>query len=163
MKIADIPGGSAFVDTNILLYAYTSTPFSPSCEAFLERVQSGKIRGFVNPTVIDEFFHKLLLTNLFMERHLVPKDAIAYIKQNPDRLHEFHQPFEMTKELLGNFGLVVLDTSGVLTDALDISQKFGLLFSDALHAACARRNCIDYFVTNDHDFDRVDFLTVVRP
>jgi len=163
MKIAEIQGGSAFVDTNILLYAYTSTQFSSSCETFLGRVQSGKIRGFVNSTVIDEFFHKLLLTTLYMEKHLVPKDAIAYLKQNPMVLHEYNQPYEMTKELLGNFGLVVLDTSDVLNDALDISKKYGLLFSDALHAACSRRNGTDYFVTNDRDFDRVDFLTVVKP
>jgi len=163
MKIAEIASGSAFIDTNILLYAYTSTQFAPACEMFLDRVRSGKIRGFVNSTVIDEFFHKLLLTSIFMEKHLVPKDAIAYIKQNPAVLHEYNQPYTLTKELLGNFGLAILDTSEVLNDALDISEKYGLLFSDALHAACSRRNRLDYFVSNDHDFDRVDFLTVVRP
>jgi hypothetical protein len=163
MKIAEIASGSAFIDTNILLYAYTSTQFAPACEMFLDRVRSGKIRGFVNSTVIDEFFHKLLLTNIYMEKHLVPRDAIVFLKQNPTVLHEYKQPYALTKELLGNFGLGVLDTSEVLNDALDISEKYGLLFSDALHAACSCRNRLDYFATNDRDFDRVDFLTVVRP
>ena len=61
-------------------------------------------------------------------------------------------PYKMTKELLGNFRHIVLDTSEDLNDALNKSQQYGLLFSDALHAACVLNNHIDYFVTNDHDF-----------
>jgi predicted nucleic acid-binding protein len=69
----------------------------------------------------------------------------------------------MTKEVLEEYHLVVLDTSDVLDDTLNISKDYGLLFSDALHAACARKNQIDYFVTNDRDFDRVDFLSIIKP
>jgi len=163
MEISELQEGSVFLDTNILLYAYTTTRFSPSCEILLGQVQNGSIQGNVNPTVIDEFFHKVLLTQVYMEKHLAPKDAIAYIKQHPDLLKGCTTPYMMTKELLENYQLTVLDTSDVLDDTLNISQTYGLLFSDALHAACARKNQIDYFVTNDRDFDRVDFLSIVKP
>lgn len=163
MQISELKSGSVFLDTNILLYAYTTTKFSPSCEILLEQIERERVVGYVNPTVIDEFFHKVLLTQIYMEKHLVPKDAVAYIKQHPDVLTGYPAPYKMTKELLGNFRLIVLDTSEDLIDALNISEQYGLLFSDALHAACARNNHIDYFVTNDHDFDRVDFLSIVKP
>ncbi|WP_231476632.1 MULTISPECIES: hypothetical protein [unclassified Methanoculleus] len=32
-----------------------------------------------------------------------------------------------------------------------------------MHVASARNHHIDYFATNDRDFDRVDFLTLARP
>ena len=38
MHITELEEGSVFLDTNILLYAYTSTRFSPSCETLLEKV-----------------------------------------------------------------------------------------------------------------------------
>ena len=78
MEISELKEGSVFLDTNILLYAYTTTKFSPSCETLLESLQNGSIQGNVNPTVIDEFFHKVLLTQVYIEKHLAPRDAVAY-------------------------------------------------------------------------------------
>jgi len=155
--------GSAFLDTNILLYAYTTTQFSLSCEILLERVQAEDVTGYINSTVIDEFFHKALLTQIYIEKHLSPREAIAYIKKHPAVLNTLDTPYTVTREVMEQYNLRVLDTSDVLADTLRISQQYGLLFSDALHAASARRHHIDYFVTNDRDFDRVDFLTLVRP
>jgi hypothetical protein len=78
-------------------------------------------------------------------------------------LNTLDAPYTVTREVLEQYNLRVLDTSDVLEDTLRISQQYGLLFSDALHAASARRHHINYFVTNDRDFDRVDFLTLVHP
>jgi len=69
----------------------------------------------------------------------------------------------MTREVLEDYDLRVLETSNILNEPLMISQQYGLLFSDALHAASAKFHNIDYFVTNDRDFHRVDFLTLVQP
>lgn len=60
MHISELVEETAFLDTNILLYAYTTTRFSPSCETLLEKVQVHEITGYINSTVIDEFFHKAL-------------------------------------------------------------------------------------------------------
>ncbi|KUK60615.1 MAG: PilT protein domain protein [Methanoculleus marisnigri] len=92
-----------------------------------------------------------------------PREAIAYIKKHPAILNTLDTPYTVTREVMEQYNLRVLDTSDVLADTLRISQQYGLLFSDALHAASACRHHIDYFVTNDRDFDRVDFLTLVRP
>ncbi|MDD2472855.1 MULTISPECIES: type II toxin-antitoxin system VapC family toxin [unclassified Methanoculleus] len=163
MEISELEDGSAFLDTNILLYAYTTTKFSLSCETLLEKVQAEDVTGYVNSTVIDEFFHKALLTQIYIEKRLSPREAIAYIKKHPAILNTLNTPYSVTREVLEQYNLRVLDTSDILDDTLRISQQYGLLFSDALHAASARRHHIDYFVTNDRDFDRVDFLTLVRP
>ena len=163
MNIADLEEGTVFLDTNILLYAYTTTRFSLSCERLLEKIQAGDITGYINATVLDEFFHKALLTELYTEKHLSPREAIAYIKKYPEILLDLNTPYIMAREILEEYNLTVLETSNLLDDTLLISQQYGLLFSDALHAASARKHHIDYFATNDRDFDRVDFLTLARP
>ncbi|GLI45390.1 type II toxin-antitoxin system VapC family toxin [Methanoculleus bourgensis] len=163
MNYSELEGGSVFLDTNILLYAYTVTRFSSSCETLLEKVQTKDITGYINSTVVDEFFHKALLTQMYMEKRLSPRKAITYIKKHPDALTNISTPYVMAKEVLEQYNLIVLDTSDLLIDTLQISQRYGLLFSDALHAASARKHDINYFATNDQDFDRVDFLALVRP
>jgi len=67
------------------------------------------------------------------------------------------------REVLEQYNLIVLDTLAFLGDTLLISQQYGPLFSDALQLVSARKHHIDYFATNDRDFDRVDFLTLVHP
>jgi hypothetical protein len=84
--------GSAFLDINIPLYAYTTTQFSLSCEILLERVQAEDVTGYINSTVIDEFFHKALLTQIYIEKHLSPREAIAYIKKHPAILNTLDTP-----------------------------------------------------------------------
>lgn len=163
MHTDDITGGSVFLDTNILLYAFSTTRFSDSSERLLERIQAGEISGYINSTVIDEFFHKAMLTQMYTEKHLSPRDAIIYIKQNPGILKDMDAPYSITRDIMQEYNLTILDTSDILSDTLTISRNYGLLFSDALHAASAQKHLIDYFATNDRDFDRVDFLTLAHP
>lgn len=52
-------------------------------------------------------------------------------------------------------------------EALDmgvlLSRKYGLLISDAVHAAIMKINTIDNIATNDSDFERIDAITVWKP
>ena len=68
MKISDLQDGSVFLDTNILIYAFTTTRFTPACEELLDKVRDGVVKGHVNSTVIDEFFHKVLLMQVYAEK-----------------------------------------------------------------------------------------------
>lgn len=135
----------------------------PHVKHFSKKVRENKLTGYINPTVVDEFFHKILLTDLYIERNLSARDAIAFIKENPETLHAHTRPYTITREVLEQYHLSILDTSHILNETLRISHQDGLLFSDALHAACAKAHNIDYFATNDRDFTRVDFLTLVHP
>ena len=78
MEISELKEGSLFLDTNILLYAYTTTKFSPPCESLLELLQNGNIEGNVNSTVIDEFFHlvKKVVPDLICE-DFARRDVVA--------------------------------------------------------------------------------------
>lgn len=163
MRISDIRTGSVFLDTNILIYAFTNTRFTPVCEELLEKTRQGEITGFLNSTVIDEFFHKALIMEVYAEKGLQPAEAVAFLKQNPDSVADFTLPFSITQEVLHDYNLTVLDTAPVLDEALSFSHRYGLLFSDALHAASCSHYAINHLVTNDRDFSRLDQLSVVAP
>ncbi|OPY38325.1 MAG: PIN domain protein [Methanoregula sp. PtaU1.Bin051] len=163
MDISGLKDCSVFLDTNILIYAFTTTRLTPACEALLEKVRNGVVKGHVNSTVIDEFFHKVLLMQVYAEKGLQPSDAIGFLKQNPERVADFSLPFDATREVLHDYGIIVLDTAPLLDETLAFSQKYGLLFSDALHAASCTHYALDHLITNDRDFSRVDRLSVIAP
>ena len=51
----------------------------------------------------------------------------------------------------------------VLDMAVGLSNKYGLLISDATHLAVIKSEGISNIVTNDSDFKRIEDLTVYRP
>jgi predicted nucleic acid-binding protein len=77
MKISDLLDGSVFLDTNILIYAFTTTRFTPACEELLDKVRDGVVKGHVNSTVIDEFFHKVLLMQVYAEKDYSRQKRLA--------------------------------------------------------------------------------------
>jgi len=72
MKISGLRDCSVFLDTNILMYAFTETRFTPACEELLEKVRNDVVKGHVNSTVIDEFFHNVLLMQIQAEKGMPP-------------------------------------------------------------------------------------------
>ncbi|MDO8871682.1 MAG: PIN domain-containing protein [Methanoregula sp.] len=147
---------------------FSSTHLPPpglllSCEELLDNVQNGVVKGHVNSTVIDEFFHKVLLMQVYTEKGFQPAEAIAFLKQNPERIADFPLPFDVTREVLHDYGFTVLDTAPVLDEAISFARQYGLLFSDALHAASCTHYSLDHLITNDRDFSRVGRISVIAP
>jgi predicted nucleic acid-binding protein len=163
MKISGLHDCSVFLDTNILIYAFTTTRYTPACEELIEKVQNGAVKGHVNSTVNDEFFHKVLLMQVYAEKGLQPKEAITFLKQNPEQIADFPLPFDVTHEVIHDYGIIVLDTTPLLDETLALSRKYGLLFSDALHAASCTHYALDHLITNDRDFSRVERISVIAP
>lgn len=163
MKISGLHNCSVFLDTNILIYAFTTTRFTVACEELLEKVRTGVVKGHVNSTAIDEFFHKVLLMQVYTEKGLKPADAITFLKQNPERIADYPLPFDVTQEVLHDYGIIILDTAPLMDETLEFSKKYGLLFSDALHAASCRHYALDHLITNDRDFSRVKGISVIAP
>lgn len=163
MFFSDIVDCSVFIDTNILIYAHTNTRFTPACEYILDKIGDREITGYINSTVLDEFFHKMLLTQIFADKGLNSQQAIHWIKKNPEKVKNFNLPFTMTEDIIENYSFHILDTTPTLTHAIEYSRKFGLLFSDAMHAACCAYYSLDHIITNDNDFIRISDLSVIKP
>jgi predicted nucleic acid-binding protein len=163
MELSRLVKGLVFIDTSILIYAFTHTHYTKTCEDFLIRAKYGEIEGYINSTVLDEFFHKLVLFEVYSKKNLSSQEAIKFLKSKPDFIKNLYKPFKASREVLNDYGFKIIDTSKHLEEALDISREHGLLFSDALHCACCRVYGIENIATNDGDFERVDFLKMWKP
>lgn len=86
MELGRLAKGSVFVDTSILIHAFTNTRHTKTCEDFLDRAKYGEVEGFINSTVLDEFFHKLLIFEVYSKRKLTSHDAIKFLKGSPNFL-----------------------------------------------------------------------------
>ncbi len=104
-----------------------------------------------------------MIFEVYSKKKLTSKDAINFLKSNPDFLKTLDKPFKASEEVLKDYRFKILDTSKLLEEVLDISKEYGLLFSDALHSACCKVYGIKNIATSDTDFERVDFLKVWKP
>jgi len=163
MGLGQLAKGSVFIDTSILIYAFANTRYTETCEDFLSKAKYGEVEGYINSTVVDEFFHKLVLFEVYSKKKLTSQDAIKFLKSNPDFIKKLDKPFKACKEVLNDYRFKIIDTSKHLEEALDVSKEYALLFSDALHCACCRVYGIENIATNDSDFERVDFLKMWKP
>ena len=85
LNLSRIPAGAkVFIDSNIFLYVFFSHPvYGKSCYTFLKRIESGDISGFVDEFVLNEVYHKLMITGIVNRYHCEPHEAISLIKRSP--------------------------------------------------------------------------------
>jgi hypothetical protein len=100
MELQQLVKGSVFIDTSILVYAFTKTRYSETCEDFLGRAKYGEVEGYINSTVLDEFFHKLVIFEVYSKKKLTSRDAVKFLKSNPNFLKSLDKPFKASKEVL---------------------------------------------------------------
>lgn len=159
------PGAVVFIDANIFLYRILEHwKYAHPCTKILKDINYGKYLGVTSIFVCNEVFHRVMLAELFTERSIEAKHAIKYLKDNPDVIKELSAARDAIKniEQIENLRIV-----GVQRDALDLalefSQKYGLLATDAIHVATMKIEGLSILASNDRDFERVDWLELWTP
>jgi predicted nucleic acid-binding protein len=163
LNLSQIPAGTkVFIDSNIFLYVFFSHPvLGKSCYYFLKRIESGDISGFVDEFVLNEVYHKLMITGIVNRYHCEPHEVISLIKRSPSILAELSPVWEAS-DLLQKLNLTCIP-GPFFPDAFQISREWNLLSTDAVHVAAMRKEQISFIATNDTDFTRVSSFQVYRP
>lgn len=158
-------GEPCFLDANIFLsIIWDNDQYSSSCKQFLKRVETGELNGYTSIVVLDEIFHKLMLTELYTRFNILPRKAFSTIHNQPELLSRLKTCFEDVSVLHQIPHLTILSIDAELQKrAVQFSRTYCLLSHDALHAACCEKRGINHIATLDRDFERVDFLTVWKP
>lgn len=155
-------GSDIFIDSNIFIYSATLTGPFEDCENLLLKVKYGEIIGYVNPIVIEEVYHKLLILEVCTNYNKKPFEAVQFIKANPQILEETEKSREIINEILNYRGLRILEIGHHIV--LEAKKMFNILLgSDAIHAATCKMYEISDIATNDNDFKHIDFLNVWKP
>lgn len=83
LSLSSIPSGaSVFVDANIFLYVFFRHPaYGKDSHAFIKRIEENDILGFADEFVLNEVFHKLMVTSVVEQCRCSPIQAVAVIKK----------------------------------------------------------------------------------
>jgi hypothetical protein len=165
MHYALQPGAVIFIDANIFLYKILEHwKFLHPCTKLLKDINYGKYSGVTSIVVCNEVFHRVMLAELFNEHNIEAKQAIKYLKNNPDVIKNLGAAKNAIENIEQIENLTILGLEkGVLNLAIEFSRKYGLLATDAVHAATMKMEGLSILATNDRDFERVDWLDLWRP
>ena len=163
LNLVQIPSGTrVFLDANIFLYVFFSHPvYGKSCHHLLKRIESSDISGFVDEFVMNEVFHKLMITSVVNRYHCAPHEAVPLVRRLPTILADLSTLWEAS-DLLQKVDVTSIP-GPFFPDAYRISQKYHLLSTDAVHVVAMRKEQISFIATNDTDFVRVPALQLCRP
>lgn len=162
--LAAIPSGSrVFIDANIFVYHFTSTPLTAACTAFLKRVEVGELDGITSVITLAEVAHRLMILEAIRTHGLKPNVAVRKLKENPSLVQQLSD-YRIATDMVSTFGVVVeVVTSTHLRTAQDFSATIGLLTNDSLTAAVMQSLSLTDLASNDADFSVVPGLTVWQP
>jgi len=135
--------------------------YGKACHTFIKRIEENDITGFVDEFVLNEVFHKLMVTSIVNRCHCSPVQAVAVVKKKPEILNEFPPLWEAC-DMLKNIGVNVIH-GPFFSDSIEIAHRYNLLATDAVHVAAMKRENLVDLATNDTDFSRVQFLHIRRP
>ena len=133
-----------FIDANIFLYHIMRRPkFFQPCHDFFAAIESGAYNGFLSTLVLNEVLHKLILAEATNTYELRSEHDYSDIKEYPI--------------------IICSCDRSVLDMAVGLSNKYGLLISDATHLAVIKSEGISNIATNDTDFQRLNEIDVYKP
>lgn len=127
----------------------------------MKRVESADISGFVDEFVLNEIFHKMMITSIVNRYHCEPHEAVALIKRSPPILSGLPHLWEAA-DLLQKVNVSHIP-GPFFPEAYRISREGNLLSTDAVHVAAMRKEQISLIATNDTDFSRISAIQVYRP
>lgn len=155
-------GESIFLDANIFLYSAFGHPsFGGACRDFLTRVDQEEIRGYCSAFVLNEVFHKLMMSEIVDKFGVQARAANNLFKQRPEIINELCDVWE-EMDIINNINITIIDGQ-IFPEFVDLSKKYRLFAMDSAHLAIMRRNGLTNLATNDADFRRVVDLKIWKP
>ncbi|PLJ76905.1 type II toxin-antitoxin system VapC family toxin [Infirmifilum sp. SLHALR2] len=155
-----------FLDSSVFLKLLLDEPGAEEAQEILEAVESGGLKAYITPLVLEEVSFKLLLAqasyllgtaNVWRIRQALREDEALRAKC-------FTVLEELSRyiEKLSEGGLRVepiLHTDWLVSTRY--VEKYGLLPADAMHVAVASRLSVSTIATFDEDFKHVKGIKVI--
>lgn len=164
-SLLEVPDGTAvFIDANIFIYHLSGpSPLSPACSTFLERVETGLLRGLTSSVVVIEVLHRLMILEAVTAFGVQARTATRYLKEHPEHVRSLRRHQEAPARIrdmgieLAPVGLEEIERSH------EVKRRYGLLTNDALVVAAMQASDVTALASNDPDFARVEGITLYRP
>jgi predicted nucleic acid-binding protein len=163
LGLPEVPLGTRiFVDSNIFLYVFFKHPvYGSACHDFIKRLEDNDLTGFVDEFVLNEVFHKLMITSVVNQCHCSPGQAIVILKKIPKIVQDMPQLWDPGR-MLENIGVKIIP-GPFFSDSLNITRQYNFLVTDAVHVAAMKRENLVDLATNDADFNRAYHVRLWKP
>lgn len=165
MTFADIAAGAAvFIDANTFVYHFVADPtHGAACTTLLDRVDNLDIEGYASAHILGELTHRLMTLEA-AQRFRWPATGMANrLKRHPAEVQQLTWHKRGLDEVHA-MGVHVLPVDGTaVSQAADISSRFGLLNNDAVVVVLMQRHGLSRLASLDADFDRVPGITRYAP
>ncbi|HOI77266.1 MAG TPA: PIN domain-containing protein [Methanofastidiosum sp.] len=150
-----------FIDSNVFIYFLLKhKSYSPTIKSFFNDIEKGQIKGYVNHTVVSESYFNYIRIKICERYTITPKEFNIYMKTNPDALREID--LSVVEDIFSLPNLYFLNIENIKNIGSAI-YEYSLLPNDATHVASCIEHGLTNIVTNDKDFERVNFLKVWKP
>ncbi len=165
MTLSEISSDTrVFIDANIFVYHFSGpTELTPTCSAFLRRVEQGDLAAFTSLTVLAEVLHRLMIIEAAESLQADARQIVRFLKEHPTEVRKLTKHLVVV-EKIRDIGVHILAPT---LDDLVASQEFktalGFLTNDAINLAIMKAHHLTHIATNDPDFARVEALTIWKP
>jgi len=161
MNLDQIPRGSrVFIDANIIIYMLAGRSFQ--CRSFLERCERNEIEGWISTLVVAEVAHRRMMQEA-QSRQLTGSNPARALSHRRELVRQLSVYADEVRNLLGGGLSVETIRSEDFFVALELQRQYGLLTSDGLNLAVARRLALDEIATADANFDQIEDVAVYKP
>ncbi len=163
MNPDDIPSGSHCVlDTNILIYAEEAA--SLQTQRLLRRIEERDLTAVLPQPVWQETMHLLMVKEAIMLGHIRGPNPARQLAGKPDTVKRLSLYRDKVRALVTlGMGFEPCHEADLMSQALEIQERYGLLTNDSLIAAIAIRIQADALVSADSRFRAVKALKLYTP
>jgi predicted nucleic acid-binding protein len=166
MKANELPEGKkVFVDANIFLFNALDDPrYGELSTQFLEKIERGEIKALTNVLVLNEVAFKILMAELSNYSEKINIWIAKKLLKSKETAENAYKPVKKYLTYLkGLEWLEIIEiTPKIAFSSVELGERYGLLPSDSFHLATMKELGMKFIVTDDTDFIRVDWATVVE-
>jgi hypothetical protein len=154
-----------FIDANIFLYPILGHPsLKFLCQEFLIKLENGEYEGITSTLILNEVVHKLMLAEIIKTNRLNSEhEALKLIRKTPNIISKLVSTWSNYTYIRRYPMMVAGIDEGAMDLAIEFSQRYRLLISDAVHVALMKTRGILDLASNDSDFERVNWINLWKP
>ncbi len=121
------------------------------------------IEAYTSALVMAEVLHRLMIAEVVEMHDVKPQRAVKFLKQNPEIISTLEK-CESAIKGIPEFKVKILSAaSEAIFQSKKPRKQYNLLTNDSLNLYVIKTNGLTDIVTNDSDFDGIDWLKVWKP
>ena len=154
-------GDNVFIDANIFIYNFGGQ--SAECKDVLLRCAKGELRGITSTFILAEVLHRLMVAEAIEKKFITDKNPVKQLKEHPEIIKKL-STYIHDVEKIWDMNLEVLElTYEYIKISAAVRRSEGILTNDSMVVAVMRDIGVPNLLTNDNDFDRIEWLHLYKP